>query len=60
MKTDNLIKLIKDTGLKNKYIAEKLGITPVYLSFILNGSRKAEKQKMKILIFLQNFLTKAA
>lgn len=31
--------MIRDSGLKKTFIAKKVGITPVYLSYLLNGKR---------------------
>lgn len=40
-------KRIKDCGLKQKYLAGKLGLTPNYLSMCLSGTRKLSEQKLK-------------
>ena len=45
---NNLNQLIHNSGLKKKYIAEKLGISDIYLSMILSGNRKATKIKIKL------------
>ena len=37
---DVLNQEIKKRGLKQGYVAEQIGITPAYLSQIVNGSRK--------------------
>lgn len=37
---------IKNCGLKQKYIAGKIGITPNYLSMCLLGTRKLSKKKL--------------
>lgn len=36
---NQLAKEIKESGLKKSYIAKELGVTPVYLSYCLNGKR---------------------
>ncbi|MBB1100010.1 helix-turn-helix domain-containing protein [Limosilactobacillus reuteri] len=35
-----LKKEIDDRGIKNKFIANKIGVSPSYLSQVLNGSKK--------------------
>lgn len=37
---DNIKKLMEDKGITSKALAEKTGITPTYLSYILNNKRK--------------------
>lgn len=38
-----LKKEIDDRGIKNKFIANKIGVSPSYLSQVLNGSKKINK-----------------
>ena len=49
MKTETLKKKIELSGLKKKYLAEKLGISNVQLSYYINNRRKMpEKIKAKL------------
>lgn len=38
---------IKDSGIKQSYIAEKIGVSEVFLSLCLNGKKKWPKQREK-------------
>lgn len=44
--------LVRLSGLRQEFIAEQIGITPVYFWMILNGERKAERRKKQIYNFL--------
>lgn len=46
---DNINELLKKSGLKKKYIAEKLGITPTTLSAKLNGKSAFTKPELFML-----------
>lgn len=48
-----LSKEIKKRGLKNKYVAQQIGITPNYLGQVLNGKRK---MSANVAIRLSKFL----
>ncbi len=50
---DELLSLINKSGLRQNHIAEKFDISPEYLSLILNGKRKANKMKDKIINYLK-------
>lgn len=39
---DNLKSIIKSNGLKQKYVAEKIGFTPQNFSNMLNGRKRFE------------------
>jgi len=39
MNAETIKNAVADSGYKQKYIAEKIGITPTYLNNILNGKR---------------------
>ncbi len=43
---DILNKKIDESGVKNKYIAEKLGVSEQYISLILSGKRKLTADKV--------------
>lgn len=45
-------KMIARTGLKKKFIADLVGLTPVELSYLLNGKRKYDDAKK----LLHNYL----
>lgn len=44
MKIETLKKKIEKSGLKKQYIADKLGISNVYLSYYLNERRKMPEE----------------
>ena len=46
---DNINELLKKSGLKKKYIAEKLGITPTTLSAKLSGKSAFTKPELFML-----------
>ena len=46
---DNINELLKKSGLKKKYIAEKLGITPTTLSAKLSGKSVFTKPELFML-----------
>jgi DNA-binding Xre family transcriptional regulator len=46
---ESLKRLIKESGYKNKYLAEKLGITPNFLSMCKSGKRKLSDEKINSL-----------
>lgn len=55
---------IKNRGLKQGYVAEQVGITPAYLSQIVNGSRKmstdiAVRASIALSVSLDIFLKKS-
>lgn len=43
---DILNKKIDESGVKNKHIAEKLGVSEQYISLILSGKRKLTADKV--------------
>lgn len=60
MINNKLINLINATGLKDKVIAERIGISSVWFSKIRNGKVSPAKTIQKIEAFLQNFNRKVA
>ena len=38
---------IKSCGMKQKYLAKKLGLSPNYLSMCLNGKRNLSEEKLQ-------------
>lgn len=44
--------LVRLSGLRQEFIAEQIGISPVYFWMIVNGERKAERRKKQIYNFL--------
>lgn len=52
---DKLLFLINKSGLRQNYIAEKFNISAEYLSLILNGKRKGNRIKEKIINFLETY-----
>lgn len=54
---DKLKQLIKDSGLKQKFIAEKIDIDHTYLSAMLNGHREMpESTRNKIMSLCQRVI----
>jgi len=61
MKTQiNLKKLISKSGLRIDFIAKQLGISYIYLHYIINDRRKSPAQRQRILDFILKFNSKAA
>lgn len=60
MKNNKLIKLIEDSGLKDKVIAERNNISDVWFSKIKNGKASPKDTILKIETFLQNHNRRAA
>ncbi len=51
--------LLRLSGLRHEFIAERIGITPTYFWMIINGERKAQQKRKEIYTFLiqhNNFL----
>lgn len=57
--TEVLEELIKQSGLKKKYIAERLGITPYYLSMKIQNKRDFNTTEIVTLCKLLNIKSAA-
>ena len=44
--------LIEKSGYKKKWIADKMGISEVYLSYMLNGRRRLTERRKKQIVEL--------
>lgn len=51
----SIAEMLKKTGLKQNYVAEKFNISEEYLSKIINGKRKGKNITQRIKLFLQQF-----
>ena len=51
---NNIKKIIKEKGLKQTYICDKLGINESVLSLIINGKRKPSQDRLKALAKILN------
>jgi predicted XRE-type DNA-binding protein len=60
VKSNQIKSMIKVSGLKKKFIADKLGITQNYLYLIISGQRDSQQMRTKLIDFLSKFITKAA
>lgn len=57
---EDVLNLIEASGFKKKFIAQQLGITPVYLSMCIAGTRElSRKKERKLLELIQPSLKSA-
>lgn len=57
---EDILNLIEASGFKKKFIAEKIGITPVYFSMCLKGTRELSRKKERKLLELLSPVLKSA
>ena len=51
---NNIKKVIKDKGIKQKFLCDKLGINESVLSLIINGKRKPSQDRLRALAKILN------